>query len=57
MFLRMFEVLKALAQRRPFVADNGGHSAQFLCFMDVDHNCNSLKPQRGCPHPRCETQT
>lgn len=45
MFLHMFEVLKPLAQRGPFVVDSGGQYAQLLCFMDVNCNCNSPKHQ------------
>lgn len=43
-YVRMFVLLKGLAQRRPFVVGNSGHSAQLVWFMDVSQNCISLRP-------------
>lgn len=48
--VRMFALLKGLAQRRPFVVGNSGHSAHLVWFMDVSQNCISLRPERDTAH-------
>lgn len=49
-FVRMFVLLKGLAQSRPFVVGSSGHSAQLVWFMDVSQNCISLRPEKKTAH-------
>lgn len=56
-FVRMFVLLKGLAQSRPFVVGSSGHSAQLVWLMDVSQNCISLQPKKGCPSSWCEPST
>lgn len=54
-FVRMFALLKGLAQSRPFVVGSSGLPTQLVWFMDVRQNCISLWPEKDCPTSWCET--
>lgn len=56
-FVRMFVLLKGLAQSRPFVVGSGTIPTQLVWFMDVSQGYINPRPEKDCPLSWCETPT